>query len=110
MNLFPVGSVKLIRGVLTHFHIATFLEQVRRASHSVPMVSWGDNVGAENASRTYYAGPLEFIENMLQQLTKLTGILEEGGNDCNVGASMESLHTAFKRHGEKFCELECCQG
>ena len=55
MNLFPVGSVKLIRGVLEHFHIATFLEQVRRASHSVPMVSWGDNVGAENASHTYYA-------------------------------------------------------
>ena len=37
-----------------------------------------------------------------QQLTKLTRILEEGGNDCNVGARVESLHTAFIHLGENF--------
>ena len=95
MNLFPFGCVKLIDGVLKHFHIATFLEQVRRASHSVPLVSWGDNLGAENASRTFYSGPPEFIENMLQhQLTKLTGLIEEG--ESNSGASAESLQSAFQ--------------
>ena len=71
MHLFPAGSIKLVRTVLKHYQLGTFLEQVRRASQSVNLAQWGDNTSAEsNSSRTFYSGPAYFVESIPDSFCK----------------------------------------
>ena len=83
-HLFPKGSIQLVRGVLKPLHISTFLQQIRSASNGIKLRHWGDgNNGLENASRTFYAGPSSFVENLKteqkQRLANLVAMAEFEG-------------------------------
>ena len=97
MHLFPAGSVKLVRTVLKHYQLGTFLEQVRRASQSVNLAQWGDNTSAESNSRTFYSGPAYFVENMLKEQTRQ--LLQTCAEDCSLDRNvmLAKLETALFR-------------
>ena len=96
MHLFPAGSVKLVRTVLKHYQLGTFLEQVRRASQSVNLAQWGDNTSAESNSRTFYSGPAYFVENMLKEQTRQ--LLQTCAEDCSLDRNvmLAKLETAYE--------------
>ena len=98
MHLFPAGSVKLVRTVLKHYQLGTFLEQVRRASQSVNLAQWGDNTSAESNSHTFYSGPAYFIETMYMLKDQTRQLLQTCAEDCSLDRNvmLAELETAYE--------------